>query len=66
MRAGAILVNVIALVLVTVTIVAPGAREAHQGTGTAHGLVIGGHTAGHDNLTALIVVPAAVLVDVAQ
>lgn len=58
--AGVILVNVIALVLVTAIIVALGAREVHQETDAAHGLVGGTPTAGHDDIT---VVPAVVLVD---
>ena len=61
---GAVLVNVIARVLVTATIVAPGAREVHQETDTTLGLVRGGPTAGLEDITALTVVPAVVLIAV--
>jgi hypothetical protein len=61
---GVVLVNVIARVLVTATIVAPCAREAHQETDTTHGLVRGGPTAGLEDITALAVVPAVVPVAV--
>ena len=61
---GATLVNVIAHVLAKATIVAPDVQGAHQETGTAHGLVGGGPTAGHDDITALTVVPSVVLVDI--
>ena len=60
---GAHLVNVIVLVLVTATIVL-GAREAHQETDTTHGLVRGGPTAGLEDITALTVAPAVVLIAV--
>ena len=60
---GAHLVNVIARVLVTAT-VAPGAREAHQETDTTLGLVRGGLTAGLEDITALAVVLAVVLIAV--
>ena len=60
---GAHLVNVIACVLVTATIV-PGAREVHQEADTTHGLVIGGPTAGLEDITALTVIPAVVLIAV--
>ena len=61
---GAHLVNVIARVLVTATIVAPGAREARQETDTTHGLVREGPTAGLEDITTLTVVPAVVLITV--
>ena len=62
-KVGANLVNVIARVLVMATIV-PGAREAHQETDITLGLVRGGPTAGLEDITALTVVPAVVLVAV--
>lgn len=48
--------SVIAHVLVMVTIVALGAREAHQETDTVQGLVRGGPTAGPGDTTTLAVV----------
>ena len=60
---GANPVSATARVLVTATIV-PGAREAHQETETARGLVRGGPTAGLEDIIALTVVPAVVLIAV--